>query len=103
MLTGASETRKSLIRPLQNNDCKEAAGCQNRVVRSCYIHAPGSQQEPRYNGGNTLPWLDHHEGLRPLPRKAMEYGLASTWRYVASVRQARAHPRLGVVSQVISS
>jgi len=43
MLTCASETRKSLIRPLKNNDFKEAAGCKNRVVRSCYIHVPGIQ------------------------------------------------------------
>jgi hypothetical protein len=43
MLTCASETCKALIRPLKNNDFKEAAGCKKRVIRYCYIHVPGIQ------------------------------------------------------------
>src|SRR5215831_8868556 len=48
-LTCASETRKSSIRPLQNRDFKEVAGCKNRVRRSCVsdcveIHQNGQDE-----------------------------------------------------------
>ena len=46
MLKCASETLNLFIRPLKNNDFKEDAGRKNRVVRHCYIHDPGIQQEP---------------------------------------------------------
>jgi hypothetical protein len=44
--TCASETRKPLIRPLKNNDFRQAEGCTNRVVRSCSTCALGIQYEP---------------------------------------------------------
>jgi hypothetical protein len=34
-----------------------------------------SRQLRRHDGGNTLKSQDHHEGLRPLPRNAMECGI----------------------------
>ena len=46
MLKCASETLNVFIRPLKQNDFKEDAGHNNQVIRPCYIHDPGIQQEP---------------------------------------------------------
>src|SRR3989454_6430567 len=46
ILKCASETLNLFIRPLKNNHLKGDAGRKNRVVRHCYIHDPGIQQEP---------------------------------------------------------
>src|SRR2546425_13330818 len=46
ILKCASETLNLFIRPLKNKHLKGDAGRKNRVVRHCYIHDPGIQQEP---------------------------------------------------------
>ena len=46
ILKCAFEPLNLFIKPLKNNDFKEDAGRKNRVVRHCYIHDPGIQQEP---------------------------------------------------------
>src|SRR2546425_11585667 len=46
ILKCASETLNLFIRPLKNTHLKGDAGRKNRVVRHCYIHDPGIQQEP---------------------------------------------------------